>query len=125
MADDLNVIVVQREMDGAWDVSCFNEVCGHGLHDVGEDPSRARAEAMARRHRLQIQRETGRRQESAAPASVTIPREAFDGLVKVAQYVSMGRRYVGVEGPYPDATARMALGALHDAGALPDRSADA
>lgn len=42
---------------------------------------------------------------------VVVPLEAYDRLVKVAAYVSRGRGFVGVE-PYPDATARMALGAL-------------
>lgn len=42
---------------------------------------------------------------------VHIPGEAFDLLVEVARYVSAGRRFVDVE-PYPDATARRALGAL-------------
>lgn len=36
---------------------------------------------------------------------------AHEGLICVAEYVSRGRGYIGVE-PYPDTTARMALGAL-------------
>lgn len=117
MADDLNVIVVQRETDGVWDVSCFNPLCGSGVHDVGESESKGKAEAMARRHRLKIRREAERRGELSVE-TVTIPRDAYEGLVKVAQYVSRGRGFVGVE-PYPDATARMALGALSE------RTADA
>jgi hypothetical protein len=59
--DDLNVIVAQVEMTGVWDVSCFNPICGEGLHGVGEDPSKGKAEAMARRHRLEIGRKQARR----------------------------------------------------------------
>jgi hypothetical protein len=44
---------------------------------------------------------------------VMVSREALDRLVKVAVYVSRGRGFVDVE-PYPDATARAALGALPD-----------
>lgn len=44
-----------------------------------------------------------------------VPDEAFQRLVNVAEYVSMGRSYVGVK-PYPDATARFALGALSETG---------
>lgn len=50
---------------------------------------------------------------------VVVPREAFDGLVKVAEYVSLGRHAVDRRSdgaPYPDAAARRALGALGDAG---------
>lgn len=67
--DDLNVIVVQVETTGVWDVSCFNPVCGHGLHGVGEDPSKGKAEAMARRHRLEISREQARKGEQAQQAA--------------------------------------------------------
>jgi hypothetical protein len=45
--------------------------------------------------------------------SVHITKETFDLLVYVASYVSAGRRFRDVE-PYPDATARRALGALSD-----------
>ena len=50
---------------------------------------------------------------------VAVPREAFDALVQVAEYVSYGRRAVDHQpdgAPYPDAAARRALGALGDAG---------
>jgi hypothetical protein len=53
------------------------------------------------------------------PDTVQIPRDAFDALVKVAEYVSYGRGAVGHQpdgAPYPDAVARRALGALDDAG---------
>lgn len=53
---------------------------------------------------------------------VAVPREAFDALVQVAQYVSLGRRAVDHQPdgqPYPDAAARRALGMLDDAGLLP------
>jgi hypothetical protein len=53
---------------------------------------------------------------------VAVPREAFDVLVQVARYVSLGRRAVDHQPdgkPYPDAAARRALGALDDAGLLP------
>jgi len=66
--DDLNVIVVQVETTGIWDVSCFNPICGYGLHEVGEDPSKGKAEAMARRHRLEIRREQARQGEQAQQA---------------------------------------------------------
>ncbi|GGM53499.1 hypothetical protein ACFFX1_54865 [Dactylosporangium sucinum] len=41
--------------------------------------------------------------------------EAVAGALPVLGYVSRGRRFVDVE-PYPDAAARRALAALHDAG---------
>jgi hypothetical protein len=53
---------------------------------------------------------------------VAIPRGAFDALVQVATYVSLGRRAVDHQPdstPYPDAAARRALGLLDDAGLLP------
>lgn len=53
---------------------------------------------------------------------VAVPREAFDALVQVATYVSLGRRAVDHQpggAPYPDAAARRALGMLDDAGLLP------
>jgi hypothetical protein len=49
---------------------------------------------------------------------VTVPREVFDRLVQVAEYVSMGRSYLLDHPPYPDATARFALGALSEEGLL-------
>ena len=52
---------------------------------------------------------------------VAVPREAFDALVQVAEYVSYGRRAVDHQpdgAPYPDAAARRALGVLDDAGLL-------
>lgn len=48
---------------------------------------------------------------------VPVPWHAFDKLLRVAQYVSIGRSAVDVR--YPDSTARFALGALDDAGLLP------
>jgi hypothetical protein len=59
---------------------------------------------------------------SPASGYVVVPREAFDALVKVATYVSLGRRAVDRQpdgAPYPDAAARRALGMLDDAGLLP------
>jgi hypothetical protein len=51
---------------------------------------------------------------------VTVPKEAFDALVTVAAHVSAGHGAAHLPGqPYPDATARRALGALDDAGLLP------
>lgn len=50
--------------------------------------------------------------------TVTLPLAAFDGLVKVAVHVSYGRRAAFSVGPYPDSTARVALGALDDVGLL-------
>jgi hypothetical protein len=50
--------------------------------------------------------------------TVTIPVEAFDQLVKVAMHVSYGKSAAFTVGPYPDPTARVALGALHEAGLL-------
>lgn len=47
----------------------------------------------------------------AGAGLVVVPANAHAWLVRVAEYVSMGRRYVDVE-PYPDAIARLALGAL-------------
>lgn len=48
---------------------------------------------------------------------VPVPRDALAMLVAVARHVSLGARAAFVQ-PYPDATARFALGALHDAGLL-------
>lgn len=42
-------------------------------------------------------------------------------VLAVLEYVSRGRRYVGVE-PYPDFEARRALGRLHDEGSLRSRA---
>lgn len=62
---------------------------------------------------------------TAVPApTVEVPLEAFRRLVKVAMWVSRGRSFAYTPDPnlgaaYPDATARFALGALHDAGLLP------
>lgn len=54
-------------------------------------------------------------------ATVCVPRAALDDLVQVAAYVSFGRRAIDHQpdgAPYPDATARRALGELDDAGLL-------
>jgi hypothetical protein len=51
----------------------------------------------------------------ADPDTVTIPVAAFDGLVAVAMHVSYGKRAAFSVGPYPDSTARVALGALDEA----------
>ena len=59
---------------------------------------------------------------SPASGYVVVPREAFDALVQVATYVSLGRRAVDHQPDgqsYPDAAARRALGMLDDAGLLP------
>lgn len=49
----------------------------------------------------------------------SVPREVFDQLVKVAEYVSLGESMARRPGvAYPDATARFALGALHELGLL-------
>jgi hypothetical protein len=56
---------------------------------------------------------------SVIPANIVqVPREAFDALVRVAEYVSYGRAvdHQPDGAPYPDALARQALGALDDAG---------
>ncbi|MFD5631614.1 hypothetical protein [Streptomyces sp. NPDC127072] len=59
-------------------------------------------------------------QTRLAEATVTIPADAFARLVKVAAHVSTGRSFAFQgQGPYPDAVARRALGALSDAGLLP------
>lgn len=50
----------------------------------------------------------------------SIPASVWDGLIAVAAHVSTGRGFAFVgQGPYPDAKARRILGALHDAGLLP------
>lgn len=52
---------------------------------------------------------------------VPVPRGALADLIRVAEYVSYGRRAVGHQpdgAPYPDVEARFALGALRDAGLL-------
>lgn len=53
---------------------------------------------------------------------IGVPPDAFDRLVRVAAYVSIGRS--AVDHNYPDATARYALGALDDAGLLPPPGKD-
>jgi hypothetical protein len=53
------------------------------------------------------------------PAWVAVPGDGLTALTKVAEYVSLGRGAVGHQPggmPYPDATARRALGVLDDAG---------
>ncbi|MEU3656450.1 hypothetical protein AB0E67_27315 [Streptomyces sp. NPDC032161] len=54
---------------------------------------------------------------TTAETTVPVPAEALDALVRVAAHVSVGRSAAFLT-PYPDATARRALGALHDAGLL-------
>lgn len=53
------------------------------------------------------------------PTAVEVPSDVFADLVEVARHVSLGRGAAGVVGPYSDAVARRALGALDDAGLLP------
>lgn len=48
---------------------------------------------------------------------VSVPRDTLAKLVAVARHVSLGARAAVVQ-PYPDATARFALGGLDDAGLL-------
>lgn len=48
---------------------------------------------------------------------VPVPRDTLAKMVAVARHVSLGARAAFVQ-PYPDATARFALGALDDAGLL-------
>lgn len=58
-------------------------------------------------------------QRLAAESTVAVPAEAFVRLVKVVKHVSAGRSFAfDGQGPYPDAAARRALGALLDAGLL-------
>lgn len=57
-------------------------------------------------------------QLAAARDLITIPLAAFDGLVKVAAHVSYGKSAAFSQGPYPDSTARVALGALDEAGLM-------
>lgn len=57
------------------------------------------------------------------PDTVAVPREALDRLVTVAKWVSRGKSAAFVPDEeiaavYPDATARFALGSLHDEGIL-------
>jgi hypothetical protein len=54
-------------------------------------------------------------QEHLASKCIPLPIETFEKILKVVEYVSMGRGYIGVE-PYPDATARFALGELQEFG---------
>lgn len=62
---------------------------------------------------------------SVVPANVVqVPREALDDLIRVAEYVSYGRRAVDNQpdgAPYPDAAARRALGTLGEHGLLGTR----
>lgn len=54
--------------------------------------------------------------------AVSIPAALYADLVAIAAHVSAGRSAAFVqERPYPDALARRTLGALDDAGLLPDR----
>lgn len=64
--------------------------------------------------------------DDAPPADVSalveIPRGAYEDLVRVAEYVSIGRTGVNHQpdgSPYPDRAARRALGSLDAAGLLP------
>lgn len=57
--------------------------------------------------------------EPEASPYIQVPRDAFNALVKVAEYVSYGRSAVGHQpdgAPYPDALARRALGTLGEVG---------
>lgn len=54
---------------------------------------------------------------------VQVPQDVFADLVAIARYVSLGRRAVDHQpgdATYPDSTARFALGALREAGLLPE-----
>lgn len=64
------------------------------------------------RGELSIQREASA-EDVLAITGIVIPQETLDRLLEVLQYVSGGRNYVDVV-PYPDATARRALGELVD-----------
>lgn len=63
-------------------------------------------------------------QPETAPAdtgpadTIAVPLAAFDQLVKVAAHVSLGKSAAFNQGPYPDSTARVALGALDNAGLM-------
>jgi hypothetical protein len=60
-------------------------------------------------------------EERVAPEmAVVVPAAVLADLVKVAAHVSVGKSFafIGQGRPYPDATARRALGALDDAGLL-------
>lgn len=55
----------------------------------------------------------------------SIPLSAWDALITVAKWVSRGKSFALDADPdiaprYPDASARRALGALHEAGLLPE-----
>ena len=59
----------------------------------------------------------------------SVPLSAWEALITVAQWVSRGKSFALTADPaiclvYPDASARRALGALHDAGLLthPDQN---
>lgn len=94
MPDELNVIVVQVQTTGDWDVSCFNPICGEGIHDVGESPSKGRADAMARRHRLQIAREIERQGEPPAIVNwQTRAEEAEEALDAARQTIARVTAY--------------------------------
>lgn len=59
---------------------------------------------------------------SPMPDTVPVPVKVLADLVKIAEYVSLGRRAVDHQpggAPYPDVTARFALGALSEAGLRP------
>ena len=56
----------------------------------------------------------------AEQPTVQIPTAVFARLVKVAMHVSVGRGFAFAgQGPYPDATARRALGELAELGLIP------
>ena len=54
---------------------------------------------------------------TALPDVTEVPTNALRSLIEVAAHVSAGRE-AAFASPYPDAKARMALGALDDAGIL-------
>jgi DNA-binding XRE family transcriptional regulator len=57
--------------------------------------------------------------------AVTVPAGLYADLVAITAHVSVGRSAAFVQGrPYPDALARRTLGALDDAGLLPDHHPD-
>lgn len=66
-----------------------------------------------------------RRPADGPEQNVAVPARALRDLITVAAYVSLGRGAIGHQpdaAPYPDAAARLALGALHDAGIDPAKA---
>ena len=116
------------EQCGALDAAVQNTVRAVLPEATGRAEARIAAAIEAEASAAAMQAAACPAPDRARSEVCAVPREALEGLVKVARYVSLGRGGVGHQPDgalYPDAAARFALGALDDAGIELDGGKDA